>query len=35
MLGLLPVKSVLSRNKIGYEKIKLADICDVAKGERM
>ena len=35
MLGFLLVKSVGSRNKIIYGKIKLAGICDVAKGERM
>ena len=35
MLGFLPVKSVCSKNKIDYGKRKLAEICDVAKGERM
>ena len=33
MLGFLPVKSVGSRDKIGYGKTKLAEICDVAQGE--
>ena len=33
MLGCLPVKSVGSRDKIGYWKRKLAEICDAAKGE--
>ena len=33
MLGCLPVKSVGSRDKIGYGKRKLAEICGVAKVE--
>ena len=33
MLGCLPVKSVGSRDKIGYGKRKMAEICDVTKGE--
>ena len=33
MLELSPVKSVGTRNKIGYGKRKLAEICDAAKGE--
>ena len=33
MLELSPVKSVGTRNKIGYGKRKLTEICDVAKGE--
>ena len=35
MLGFLPVKSVGSRDKIGYGKRKPVEICDVAKGERL
>ena len=31
MLGFFPVKSVDSRDKIVYGKIKLAEICDAAK----
>ena len=31
MLGFFPVKSLDSRDKIVYEKIKLAEICDAAK----
>ena len=31
MLGFFPVKSVGSRNKTGYGKRKLAEICDAAK----
>ena len=33
MLGFSPVKYVGSRYKTGYGKRKLAEICDVAKGE--
>ena len=33
MVGFFPVKSVGSRDKIGYGKRKLAEICDAAKGE--
>ena len=33
MLGLSPVRPLGSRNKIGYGKRKLAEICDAAKGE--
>ena len=33
MLGFLPVKSLGSRNKIGYGKTKQAEICDAKKGE--
>ena len=33
MLGCLPVKSVGSRDKTGYGKRKMAEICDVTKGE--
>ena len=33
MLRCLSVKSVGSRDKIGYEKRKLTNICDAAKGE--
>ena len=33
MLGFSPVKSVVSRNKIGYGKRKVAEMCDATKGE--
>ena len=33
MLGFVPVKSVGSRDKIGYGRRKLAEICDAAKEE--
>ena len=33
MLGCLLVKSVGSRDKIGYGKRKMAEVCDVTKGE--
>ena len=33
MLGFFPVKYVGSREKIGYGKRKLAEICDGGKGE--
>ena len=33
MLLFSPVKSIGSRNKIGYAKGKPAEICDAAKGE--
>ena len=33
MLGFSPAKSVGSRNKIGYGKRELAEICDAAKVE--
>ena len=33
IFGFIPVKSVGSRDNIGYAKRKLAEICDAAKGE--
>ena len=33
MLGFFPVKSVGSREKSGYGKRKVAEVCDAAKGE--
>ena len=33
MLGFLPLKSVGSRNKVGYGKTKLAEIFNATKGE--